>query len=204
MVQNILIVDDEPDIRKILSDLFSREPYGVFSAGSAKDALDVLGDQQIDVVISDEKMPGMSGSEFLSVVRKKFPDTIRMILTGHASLDAAIRSINEGEIYRFFTKPCNLIDLAVTVRQALQHKKLMKKSQDLLKVTMHQSALMDDLEKQHPGITKLKRNEGGAIIIDSDPDEKGTDHDITREYNTLIDQISETVRKYETLFPDDS
>jgi two-component system probable response regulator PhcQ len=73
----------------------------------------------VDVVISDEKMPGMSGSEFLSLVRQEYPDTIRIILTGYGSLESAIRAINEGEIYRLFTKPCNVIDLAITIRLAL-------------------------------------------------------------------------------------
>lgn len=189
---NILIVDDEPDIRKILMALFTRESHGVFTAGSAREALDILGREVIDVVISDELMPGMSGSEFLAVVRKEFPDTIRMILTGHASIQAAIRAINEGEIYRFFTKPCNVVDLAMTVRQALQHKELMKESQRLLKAMKSQTAFIEELEEKYPGITKVNRNEAGVIVLD----DKGSD----REYDSLIEQIGDTVKKYEKFF----
>jgi len=89
-----------------------------------------------------------------------------MILTGHADLEAAIRAINEGEIYRFFTKPCNMIDLAVTVRQALQHKEAVEESQRLQKVVKQQSDLLSDIEKEYPGITDVKRNKEGAIILE--------------------------------------
>jgi two-component system probable response regulator PhcQ len=103
----------------MLKDAFSREPYNILCADSAEEALPILAREQVDVVISDEKMPGMSGSEFLSLVRQEYPDTIRIILTGYGSLESAIRAINEGEIYRLFTKPCNVIDLAITIRLAL-------------------------------------------------------------------------------------
>jgi len=166
MQHTILIVDDEPPIRELLTDALSREPYDVLCAGSAEEALGILAQEPVDVVLSDEKMPGMSGSEFLAVVRQQYPETIRMILTGHASLESAIRAINEGEIYRFFTKPCNMVDLTVTIRQALQHKDLMAENQRLLQIVKQQSTSLETLEKQHPGITKVKRTAGGAVIID--------------------------------------
>lgn len=192
MGHKILIVDDEQDIRNILVDVFEREPYDVLSAGSGKEALALIADKPVDVVISDERMPGMSGSELLSIVRKQFPETIRIILTGHASLEAAIRAINEGEIYRFFTKPCNVVDLAVTVRQALEHKELAKESQRMLKTVKRQNALIEDLEGQYPGITKVKRVEDGAIVIDDDLDGKEADN--------LAEQISDMVKQCESFF----
>ena len=73
MHHNLLIVDDEPDVLNMLVDFFSNEPYDVFSAATAEDALDILERENIDVVITDELMPGMSGSELISIVRKTFP-----------------------------------------------------------------------------------------------------------------------------------
>ncbi len=168
MQHTILIVDDEPSIRELLTDALSREPYDVLCAGSAEEALGIIDKKPVDVVLSDEKMPGMSGSEFLAIVRQQYPDTIRMILTGHASLEAAIRAINEGEIYRFFTKPCKMVDLTVTIRQALQHKDLMAENQRLLSIVKQQSLSLEALERQHPGITKIKRDASGAVIIDEE------------------------------------
>ena len=166
MKHAVLIIDDDTAIREMMEETFSQEPYTVLMASSADEALSILSQGPVDVVISDEKMPGMSGSELLAVVRKKYPDTIRMILTGHANLDTAIRAINEGEIYRFFKKPCNMIDLAITVRQALHHKVVLQESQRLQKVVEQQYTLIDEIEKQHPGISNVKRNSDGAIILE--------------------------------------
>ncbi len=166
MKHTILIIDDDAAIREMMKESFSKEPYTVLIAGSADEALSILSQGPVDVVISDEKMPGMSGTELLAVVRKKYPDTIRMILAGNANLDTAIRAINEGEIYRFFKKPCNMIDLAITVRQALQHKAVLEKNQQLQKVVKQQNTLIHDIEKHHPGISDVKRNADGAIILE--------------------------------------
>ena len=166
MKHKVMIIDDEAAITDMFKDALSKEPYDVLCAASAEEAFPILAREQIDLVISDERMPGMSGSEFLSLVRQKYPDTIRMILTGHASLESAIRAINEGEIYRFFTKPCNVIDLAMTIRHALEQKDLMQENQRLLKVVKRQSDVIEETEKQYPGITKVKRDASGAIILD--------------------------------------
>lgn len=195
MNRKVLIVDDEPTVRGVLEDAFALEQFQVLSADSAENALGILEKEEVDVVISDEQMPGMHGSEFLSLVRKEHPDTIRMILTGHASLEAAIRAINEGEIYRFFTKPCNVIDLAITVRQALQHKELLEESQRLLKTTKKQNSIIKNIEREHPGITHVHRNEEGAIILDENNEDC--------EWDSLLQEIDSTVKKCEELFQEE-
>jgi len=186
MEHTILIVDDEPFITEILTEALSREPYVILTAGSAEDALRLLDQRQMDVIISDEKMPGMSGSEFLAVVRKKYPDTIRIILTGHGSLESAIRAINEGQIYRFFTKPCNVLDLAMTIRKAIQQNELKKEIQRLVSIEKRKSAFIKTLENQYPGITKVNRDSRGEIIIDDAID--------NRRWDTLIEEINTAVK----------
>ena len=195
MNRKVLIVDDEPTVREVLEDAFALERYNVFCAASAEDALQILEKEEVDVVISDELMPGMHGSEFLSIVRKEHPNTIRMILTGHASLEAAIRAINEGEIYRFFTKPCNAVDLAITVRQALQHKELLEESQRLLKTTKKQTSFIENIEKEHPGITQVQRNAEGAVILEENTEDL--------EWDSLLQEIDTTVKKCEEFFQED-
>jgi len=165
MNRKVLFVDDEPHVTDSLKRSLRKEPYEVLSANSASEALKMLAREPVDVVVSDEKMPGMQGSEFLAQVCKLYPETVRIILTGHGSMEAAIRAINEGEIYRFLTKPCNEVDLAVTIRQALQLKDLKAISQRLLEKNKNQSAVLRELEKKHPGITKVERDSKGAIIL---------------------------------------
>lgn len=168
MAHTILVVDDQQPVLDLLRETLRRESYQVFTAVSAEEALPILARQPIDLIISDEKMTGMSGTEFFTIVRKRYPDTVRIILTGHANLNSALRAINEGEVYRFFTKPCNLIELTVAVRQALQHKDLVKENQRLVDMVRKQSLSIKTMEKRYPGISKIKRDPGGAIIIDED------------------------------------
>jgi len=118
----ILLVDDEPLVTTTLKRVLRKEPYDIYTANSGAEALQLLMRKSADVIVSDERMPGMSGSEFLAIARQHYPDTARIILTGHASLEAAIRAVNEGAICRFLTKPCDENDLTLAIGEALQQK----------------------------------------------------------------------------------
>lgn len=169
----ILIVDDEPNITQALKRSLRQDPYELFTATSAEQGLTLLAQHNMDVVISDEMMPGMSGSAFLATVRRRCPGTIRIILTGQASLAAAIRAINEGEVYRFFTKPCNHEDLRVTIRLALQQRDLAQQSRQLLQRFQAQAAVLEDLERDNPGISCVRTDESGAIVVDEEVGDVG-------------------------------
>src|SRR5581483_262420 len=139
----VLFVDDEPALLEGLKVNLRKEPYEILTCTSGAAALETLGKQAVDVIVSDERMPGMSGSELLAVVRKRYPATMRVMLTGQASLEATIRAINEGEVYRFLTKPCTPVQLAQTIRDALLIKKLLRASAQLLEATRRQGRFMD-------------------------------------------------------------
>ena len=171
MPHKILIVDDEPQIVSTLSEYLEIEKYETVTSGSAEEALGILSVQPMDAVISDDWMTGMSGTDLLAIVRRDYPDIIRILLTGHAELSTAIKAINEGEIYRFFTKPCNFVDLAVTLRQAFQQKDLLIESRRLLQAYKQQNAVINQLERKYPGMTKLDRTKTGSIIIDDTPED---------------------------------
>lgn len=161
----ILLVDDDPQVTDALKRALRREPYAILTATSGAAGQELLDSHRVDVVISDEQMPGMSGSEFLSAVRKKYPHTIRMILSGQANLEAAVRAINEGEVYRFFLKPCNPTDLIFTVQQALAHKRLEEQSRRLLREYQRQASTLARLEHQSPGLLLLDTDEEGAVVV---------------------------------------
>ena len=165
---SILVVDDQQTIRHLLSETLTHEGYTVETAASAEEALRLMKQAPADAVISDERMPGMSGTSFLAVVRKKFPETIRIVLTGYATLDSAIKAINEGEIYRFFTKPCNLFDLVFTIGQALDKRSLERENQRLSQIVQRQETAIARMEKKYPGISRVKKDRDGAILLDLD------------------------------------
>jgi len=117
----ILIVDDEENILKTLERLMEDEGYRIFFADSGFKGLEIIKHEDIHLVISDQKMPGMDGIKFLYEVKKTSPDTIRIMLTGFADVNIAIQAINEGEVYRFITKPWNNVELLSTVKQGIEY-----------------------------------------------------------------------------------
>jgi two-component system, probable response regulator PhcQ len=164
---SILIVDDERNVLESLKRVFMDEPYNVLTALNAADALDILSStKDIKVVISDEIMPKMSGAELLTVVSRRWPHIIRIMLTGHASLDSAIKAINQGQIYRFFTKPWSDHELLFSIRAAVDKYDLEAENRKLLEIVKKQTINLKLLEKQFPGITKLEYDERGRIIVD--------------------------------------
>ena len=166
MRPKVMLVDDEPHVTAALQRGLRREPYDIVTAHSADEALEVMDQERIDVVVSDERMPNMLGSEFLSIVRRDYPDTVRIILTGQASLEAAMRAINEGQVYRFLSKPCEDGELTQAIAGGLgQRGGGQKQSEEQAPPHLRTSAIQE-LEAENPGITEVQRDQDGAIIID--------------------------------------
>ncbi len=118
--RHILLVDDDPDILSALLRSFRDNGNKFLSAGSGREALDIMEKNHVDLVISDLRMPHMSGSEFLTHVKGRWPKTIRILLTGYVDLDDIQNMINTGLAHRFVTKPWDIADLRHTVELALQ------------------------------------------------------------------------------------
>ena len=127
----LLLVDDEPGIVKALARVFRQENYEVVTAGNGNEGLARLAEGPFQLVISDFMMPGMDGAHFLREVKQRSPDTIRIMLTGHANTDAVMGAINDGAVYKFILKPWNDDDLRVTVALALEQFDLMARNRQL-------------------------------------------------------------------------
>ena len=115
----VLLVDDEPSVTRGLKVGMRRKKWEIETAASGPEALALMDHEPFDVIVSDERMPGQSGSELLSLVRQQYPSTIRIILSGQASMEAAVKAINSAEIYRFLIKPCSPMEVAATIEEAL-------------------------------------------------------------------------------------
>lgn len=161
----VLIVDDEENVRRALKRSLRKEPYELLFAANAFEALDILELHPIDVVLSDHLMPRMTGLEFLTEVGKCWPEVIRIILTGHADMETAIKAINEGEIYRFLTKPWEDHELKLTLKLAFERLELERENQRLLETVRTQGAYIRELETRHPGISHVERDESGAVVF---------------------------------------
>jgi DNA-binding NtrC family response regulator len=115
----ILIVDDEPEILYSLRGLL-RKDFDVNTASSAYEGFQVLRRQPVHVIMTDQRMPEMTGVEFLRQVRSEYPEAIRLIFTGYADIKAVIDAINQGSVYRYLTKPWNPDELEAVLRQAAE------------------------------------------------------------------------------------
>ena len=191
MDNSMLLVDDEPGVISALKRSLIEESYNIYTANSGIEGLAILKDNKIKLVISDEKMPGMTGSEFLAAVTKMFPETLRIMLTGHASIQAAMNAVNNGEIYRFFTKPWNDIEIKLAIRSAIEKYDLEAENRRLLKTVKRQASELRQLEKLHPGITDLEKDQQGSVVI---PEISGANKNLSEIVSEIIAQ-SETEEK---------
>lgn len=151
MSYKVLIVDDEENVRNSLVRQLRKEDYAILTASSATEAMEILLEETVDLILSDEKMPGMSGLDLLKMVKQRQPETMRFILTGHADLELVIRAINEGEIYKFFTKPWDNEELKVAIRNALNHLSLIRENRKLLETVRRQTLELEKLRRKEAG-----------------------------------------------------
>jgi len=135
----LLCVDDEPNILSALNRLFRPAGYRVLQATSGAQGLEVLEREQVELVISDMRMPEMNGAQFLAQVRQRWPDTVRLLLTGYSDIQSIQDAINCGEIYRYITKPWEDGDMLLLVRHALERRQLEQEKLRLEALTQRQN-----------------------------------------------------------------
>ena len=181
-MSHILIVDDDESILKALRRVLTLTPcpvggevrrlkVDIFS--SPEDALEQAQQTAYDLVISDYRMPGMNGVQFLKAFRETQPDAARLILSGYADLDGLIGAINEAGIIRFLSKPWNDYELVSSIGQALALRELMQENQRLAdQARLAMGTLSAEeferkrLEAEEPGITKVKWGPDGSVLLD--------------------------------------
>lgn len=118
--RTLLLLDDEENVLRSLVRLFRRDGYHILTASSVREAFDLLASNSAQVIVSDQRMPDMSGTEFLTRVRDLYPDTVRMVLSGYTDLATITDAINRGSIYRFLTKPWNDDELREHIQAAFR------------------------------------------------------------------------------------
>jgi two-component system, probable response regulator PhcQ len=161
----ILIVDDETKVLSAIQRTLRKEPYTVLTADSGEEGLKMLEARDINLVVSDYNMPMMNGLEFLQSVRSLYPHILTIMLTGQAELEIAVQAINEAGVYKFIQKPWNNEDLRITLLRALESIDLASERDRLVQKVKSRDAILQDLEKKFPGITKVERDKDGYMLI---------------------------------------
>lgn len=119
--RTLLVVDDEPNILAAIRRLLRSQGYQVLTAGSAREAMELLASKHVQVILSDQRMPEMCGTEFLQRVKQMHPDTVRIVISGYTELQSVIAAVNEGALYKFLTKPWDDDQLRRHVREAFEY-----------------------------------------------------------------------------------
>ncbi|MEA2290414.1 MAG: hypothetical protein QOD55_2411 [Solirubrobacteraceae bacterium] len=156
----VMCVDDDPQMLESLRDMLRRH-FDVVLSTNGFEALRLLTEEPFDVVLSDMQMPMINGARFLTLAREHAPDTVRLLLTGQSSLDAAIAAVNEGEIFRFLIKPCPSGDLVEALTAAVDRYVVLRRDRELHEASLEGTvrALVEIAESIDPA----SRRRGDAV-----------------------------------------
>lgn len=144
----LLFVDDEPNVLKALRRLFHSENYVIHLASGGAEGLSILRQQPVDLIISDMRMPEMSGAEFLAHAYEQWPETIRILLTGYADLQSTIDAVNKGRIFSYCNKPWNDEELKLLIRNALEQKRLREERDRFAEIIQQQNEQLKTFNEQ--------------------------------------------------------
>ena len=159
----ILVVDDEPDVVKSIQDLL-RFDYKVLGATRAADGLRLLSEQPVHVVLTDQRMPEMTGVDFLRHLRDVHPDMVRLLVTGYADIRAVIDAINEGNVYRYITKPWEPEELQAVVKEAAERYDLLAERRRLMEELKGKN---EELQRTNAELSRANELKSGFIQVAS-------------------------------------
>ncbi|MDB5754881.1 MAG: two-component system response regulator [Massilia sp.] len=185
----ILCVDDEPNILSALRRLFRPQGYEVLTAQSAREGLAVLDARPVDLVISDMRMPEMDGVQFLEQARGRWPETLRLLLTGNADVRLILDAVNRGEIYRYITKPWDDHEMNLVVRHALERQGLVREQRRLEELTAHQNEQLRELNQNLEAKVASRTAELSNVLEDL----VGSNDKLKRNFLTSIQVFSSLI-----------
>ncbi|WP_297087220.1 hybrid sensor histidine kinase/response regulator [uncultured Draconibacterium sp.] len=145
--QHLLVIDDEVEITKSIFRQFRRK-YKVHTATNGNDAIKIMEEQPIQVVLSDQRMPGMTGVDFFNRIKNKYPDALKLILTGYSDIEAVVGAINEGQVFRYLTKPWSPVELDLAIKEAFEKHELITNNKKLLVKLKEANAHLEEKVKE--------------------------------------------------------
>ena len=164
--RTVLIVDDEEKILNAIKRTLRNENYDIFTATSGEEGLKLLEMREFDLVVSDQHMPGMDGVTFLQKVKAEQAQTLTIMLTGAKEINVAMEAINKAGVYKFILKPWDDDDLKITIQKAVESLDLVRERDALRERVKSRDTLLQSLEKEHPGITQVEKDDDGFLILE--------------------------------------
>ncbi|NOR68349.1 MAG: response regulator [Methylomarinum sp.] len=182
---HILCVDDEPNILKSLRRLFRGADYIIHLAEGGSKGLEILEQENIDLIISDMRMPHMDGAEFLTKAAIRWPDTVRILLTGFADIESTIAAVNQGKIYSYCSKPWDDDELKALLAKAIEEKRLREERVQLFEIIHQQNAQLKDLNSN----LELKVEQRTAQL-------KTSFRQLDKAHSTLKKQYTDSIKTF--------
>jgi len=175
-MSRIMIVDDEDNILHALRRILLKDKvWDIVTCNSPNEALEIANTSDFELFISDYRMPGMNGVEFLVSTKQNNPHAMRLILSGATDFEGLVEAINDAEIYRFINKPVQANELISIVKQALQFQSLEQENRQLANQVRHQQNELDrrefalkKLAEKHPLITAVNWGADGSIVLNEE------------------------------------
>lgn len=178
---SVLFVDDDTLLLKSLQRTLIREPYSKHFAESADEAIKIMSAGSIDVLVTDDHMPGMLGSELIAQTRERFPWVLPMLMTGQATVGSITLALNHGHLFRILLKPYRSEDLISAVRVALAHQAVLQRCREALPILRQMGSLLDAIDRAQPDAERLGGNDQGSGLDGTSVanlDELATDFDL--------------------------
>lgn len=186
---SVLFVDDETSILNSLRRRFRKTGWNISTAENGPDGLEIMQQRKIDVVVSDMKMPEMSGAEFLTEVADTYPKTVRILMTGYSDIESAIEAINKGRIFGYISKPWNDEDLLKTIERGLEITFLERERDELLVISQKQNEKLKNynLDLENEVSRRTEELEQTASFLDT------TLNELKSAYNSTIDVFASLI-----------
>ncbi|MBR8460844.1 response regulator [Burkholderia dolosa] len=178
----ILLVDDEPNVLSALTRAFRPARYEILCADSGEAALEILASTEVDLIVTDMRMPHMSGTEFLARARALYPDTMRILLTGYAEIASIVQAVNEGGVYRYLNKPWDDHDLLLTIEQALEQRRLRREAARLAALTEAQNDALRRFNTELETQVRARTEELGQTVMFLE----AAQHDLKSSFTAMV------------------
>ncbi len=191
--QTVLLVDDEENILRSLKRLLIEDDYNILTASSGQQGLELLDSNRVSLIISDQRMPEMTGSEFLARARENVPEAVRIMLTGYSDINATMEAINKGEVYKYITKPWNDEEMRLTVREAIERYFLTEENKRLARELKEWNVKLEQRVKEQT-IDIEKRNK--ALLV--------FNYRLKRNFNSCLEAFASLIELRNTSFSNHS
>ncbi|MDX9838346.1 MAG: response regulator [Azoarcus sp.] len=185
----LLLVDDEANILSSLRRLFRPAGYRVLTAESGDEALELLAAEPVDLILSDMRMPGMTGAELLAIACERWPDTVRILLTGYSDMSSTIDAINRGQIYRYVAKPWDDGDLKLLVRDALERMQLKRENERMTRTIAEQNEQLKGFNAELEARVAARTKELSEALAVADKAHR----DLRQSYTTTVRVFCELI-----------